>query len=337
MGFRVTHLYGLTESYGPATLCAWQAEWSELPLDRARAADGAAGRADADARASCRSPIPRHGGAGAARRRDARRGHAARQHDHEGLPRERRGDRARRSRGGWYHTGDLAVWHPDGYIEIKDRSKDIIISGGENISSLEVEECLYRHPQRDGGGGGRAARRASGARRRARSSTLKPGAARRRRGRSSPGAASASRTSRCRSTSCSGRCRRPRPARSRSSCCASARATLARNVMRSSLMDFALPSDVEDFAPRYRLRARAHAAARGRPRELRRAREHRARRARAHAREAKAAGLWAPQMPTRAGRAGLSVVGARRVLRGDERRRSSARCASTARRPTTAT
>src|SRR4029077_8570692 len=49
--------------------------------------------------------------------------------------------------GGWFHTGDLAVWHPDNYIEIKDRAKDIIISGGENISSLEVEECLYRHPQ----------------------------------------------------------------------------------------------------------------------------------------------------------------------------------------------
>jgi fatty-acyl-CoA synthase len=48
--------------------------------------------------------------------------------------------------GGWYRTGDLAVWHPDGYVEVKDRSKDIIISGGENISSLEVEECLYRHP-----------------------------------------------------------------------------------------------------------------------------------------------------------------------------------------------
>jgi fatty-acyl-CoA synthase len=49
-------------------------------------------------------------------------------------------------RGGWFHTGDLAVWHPDGYVEIKDRSKDIIISGGENISSLEIEEALYRHP-----------------------------------------------------------------------------------------------------------------------------------------------------------------------------------------------
>src|SRR5207248_8865386 len=50
-------------------------------------------------------------------------------------------------RAGWFHTGDLAVWHADNYIEIKDRAKDIIISGGENISSLEVEECLYRHPQ----------------------------------------------------------------------------------------------------------------------------------------------------------------------------------------------
>src|SRR5205814_938611 len=50
-------------------------------------------------------------------------------------------------RAGWFHTGDLAVWHPDNYIEIKDRAKDIIISGGENISSLEIEECLYRHPQ----------------------------------------------------------------------------------------------------------------------------------------------------------------------------------------------
>jgi fatty-acyl-CoA synthase len=50
-------------------------------------------------------------------------------------------------REGWYHSGDLAVWHPDGYIEVKDRSKDIIITGGENVSSLEVEECLYRHPK----------------------------------------------------------------------------------------------------------------------------------------------------------------------------------------------
>ena len=72
--------------------------------------------------------------------------------------------------GGFYHSGDLAVWHADGYIEVKDRSKDIIISGGENISSLEVEEVLYRHPAGDGGGGRRQARSRSGARSRARSS-----------------------------------------------------------------------------------------------------------------------------------------------------------------------
>ena len=64
--------------------------------------------------------------------------------------------------GGWFHTGDLGVMHDDGYVEIKDRSKDIIISGGENISSLEVEEVLYKHPGGDGGGGGGAARSAVG-------------------------------------------------------------------------------------------------------------------------------------------------------------------------------
>ena len=65
-------------------------------------------------------------------------------------------------RGGWYHTGDLAVRHPDGYVEVKDRSKDIIITGGENVSSLEVEEALYKHPEVMEAGGGGAARRALG-------------------------------------------------------------------------------------------------------------------------------------------------------------------------------
>ena len=83
--------------------------------------------------------------AGAARRHDAGRGHAARQHRDEGLPEEPAAT-GEAFAGGWFHTGDLAVRHPDGYVEIKDRSKDIIISGGENISSLEVEEALYRHP-----------------------------------------------------------------------------------------------------------------------------------------------------------------------------------------------
>ena len=146
MGFRVTHLYGLTESYGPATLCAWQDEWDGLDLN-ARAVLMARQGVRYVTLDGMQVADPRDARAGAARRRDAGRGHAARQHDHEGLPAQRARRRAEAFREGWYHTGDLAVWHPDGYIEIKDRSKDIIISGGENISSLEVEECLYRHPQ----------------------------------------------------------------------------------------------------------------------------------------------------------------------------------------------
>jgi fatty-acyl-CoA synthase len=145
MGFRVTHLYGLTESYGPATMCAWQDEWASLSLT---------GRAQKMARQGVPmttlaqfqvgnpetgAPVPRDGvtlGEVMLRGNTIMKGYlrnakataAAFAHD-------------------WYHSGDLAVWHPDNYIEIKDRSKDIIISGGENISSLEVEECLYRHPQ----------------------------------------------------------------------------------------------------------------------------------------------------------------------------------------------
>ena len=141
MGFRVTHLYGLTESYGPATLCAWQDEWDDAAARRARARCMARQGVryptleDVQRRRSRRrcAPVP-------ARRRHAGRADAARQHGDEGLSQERRGHARRPSRGGWFHTGDLAVLHPDGYVEIKDRSKDIIISGGENISSLEVEE-----------------------------------------------------------------------------------------------------------------------------------------------------------------------------------------------------
>ena len=128
----------------------------------------------------------------------------------------------------WYNSGDLAVWHPDGYIEIKDRSKDIIITGGENVSSLEVEECLYRHPRRDGGGGGRAARREVGRdalrvrhAEAGRSAGVTPAEHHRLVPRRT------SRTSRCPSTSSSGRCPRPRPARSRSTCCAKPHAARA--------------------------------------------------------------------------------------------------------------
>ena len=144
MGFRVTHLYGLTESFGPATVCAWQAEWDRLPpegraalmarqgvgyptLERVTVADPAT-----------LAPVPRDGrtmGEILIRGNTVMKGY---------LENPRATEEA--FRGGWFHSGDLAVWHPDGYIEIKDRSKDIIISGGENISSLEVEEVLYRHP-----------------------------------------------------------------------------------------------------------------------------------------------------------------------------------------------
>ena len=144
MGFRVTHLYGLTESYGPATLCAWQEDWDGLGLEeRARVMArqgvgyptlGGLMVADPDTLA----PVPRDGvtmGEVMLRGNTVMRGYLLNPAATEEA-----------FRGGWLHTGDLAVWHPDGYIEIKDRAKDIIISGGENISSLEVEEALYRHP-----------------------------------------------------------------------------------------------------------------------------------------------------------------------------------------------
>jgi fatty-acyl-CoA synthase len=144
MGFRVTHLYGLTESYGPATMCAWQPEWDDLsPAERATqsARQGAAyptldGLMVADP--VTLEPVSRDGatmGELMLRGNTVMRGYLRNPAATEDA-----------LRGGWLHTGDLAVWHPDGYVEIKDRSKDIIISGGENVSSLEVEEVLYRHP-----------------------------------------------------------------------------------------------------------------------------------------------------------------------------------------------
>jgi fatty-acyl-CoA synthase len=144
MGFRVTHLYGLTECYGPATLCAWQEEWDGLTLDeRARmmARQGVAhptlsGLMVADP--VTLEPVPKDGttmGEILLRGNTIMKGYLLNSTATEEA-----------FRGGWFHTGDLAVWHRDGYVEIKDRAKDVIISGGENISSLEVEEALYRHP-----------------------------------------------------------------------------------------------------------------------------------------------------------------------------------------------
>ena len=144
MGISVTHVYGLTEVYGPVMVCAWHDEWDELPLDqraRLKARQGVRyptldGVMVADSETM--EPVPQDGetmGEIFMRGNTVMKGY---------LKNPSATDKA--LHGGWYHTGDLAVWHPDGYVEIKDRLKDVIISGGENISTIEVEDTLYRHP-----------------------------------------------------------------------------------------------------------------------------------------------------------------------------------------------
>jgi fatty-acyl-CoA synthase len=144
LGFRVLHIYGMTELQGPSTLCAEQEAWTGLPLER-RGAEMARqgvrypvveGHIVADPK-TCR-PVPKDGqtiGEILVRGNTVMLGYL----------KDRRAT-AEAFAGGWMHTGDLAVWHPSSYVEIKDRKKDIIISGGENISSVEVEIALYRHP-----------------------------------------------------------------------------------------------------------------------------------------------------------------------------------------------
>ncbi|MBV8658768.1 MAG: acyl-CoA synthetase [Burkholderiales bacterium] len=144
MGFELTQIYGLTEVYGPASVCVKQESWNALPL---------AERARLNARQGVRypfqagfdvmdpttmQPVPHDGetmGEIMFRGNICMKGY---------LKNEKATQEA--FAGGWFHSGDLAVIDPDGYVKIKDRSKDIIISGGENISSIEVEEVLYKHP-----------------------------------------------------------------------------------------------------------------------------------------------------------------------------------------------
>jgi fatty-acyl-CoA synthase len=143
-GFNVTHLYGLTETYGPASINDWHDDWDALPADQ---------QAEKKARQGVRYPVlealdvldpetmqrvPRDGttlGEVMFRGNVVMKGY---------LKNKASTDAA--FSGGWFHSGDLGVVHPDGYIQLKDRSKDIIISGGENISSIEVEDALYKHP-----------------------------------------------------------------------------------------------------------------------------------------------------------------------------------------------
>ena len=143
-GIEITHVYGLTEVYGPATICAWNPVWNELPM---------AEQAEIKSRQGVRyntmeglevmdpetmAPVPSDG---ETMGEIMMRGNIVMKGYHKN-------DEATTEafEGGWFHSGDLATRDPDGYIHIKDRSKDIIISGGENVSSVEVEGVLYKHP-----------------------------------------------------------------------------------------------------------------------------------------------------------------------------------------------
>jgi len=144
MGFSITHVYGLTETYGPATVCEKQPEWADLPIAERAQMNGRQGvRYPVEEGLSVMdpetmTPVPADGetmGEIMFRGNITMKGY---------LKNPTATQEA--FRGGWFHSGDLAVLQPDGYVKIKDRSKDIIISGGENISSIEVEDVIYRHP-----------------------------------------------------------------------------------------------------------------------------------------------------------------------------------------------
>ncbi len=144
MNFDITHTYGLTETYGPSVVCAWHEEWDDLDLpERAllKSRQGVRypmleGLMVADP--ATLEPVAKDGktiGEIMMQGNVVMKGYL-----------KNPTATAEAFKGGWFHSGDLAVWHPNGYIEIKDRAKDIIISGGENISTIEVEDVLYRHP-----------------------------------------------------------------------------------------------------------------------------------------------------------------------------------------------
>jgi fatty-acyl-CoA synthase len=144
MGFHVTHVYGLTEVYGPSVVCEWHEEWSAKPSSEQAALKARQGvrypvlEGLMVADPQTLAPLPADGqtiGEVFMRGNIVMKGYLKN-------PMATREALA----GGWFHTGDLGVTHPDGYIELKDRSKDIIISGGENISTIEIEGVLYRHP-----------------------------------------------------------------------------------------------------------------------------------------------------------------------------------------------
>ncbi len=143
-GFNVTHLYGLTETYGPAVVNDWQSEWDDLagPARAARKArQGVRYHALEDLTVIDPDTMTRVPADGASMGEVMFRGNIVM----KGYLKNPKAS-AEAFKGGWFHSGDLGVLHVDGYIQLKDRSKDIIISGGENISSIEVEDLLYKHP-----------------------------------------------------------------------------------------------------------------------------------------------------------------------------------------------
>ena len=143
-GFSMTHVYGLTETYGPAVICAWHREWDQLPLEE-------------QAKIKSRQGVPYHAleelqilnpdslesvtADGSSMGEVMFRGNVLM----KGYLKNAAATKEAFS-GGWFHSGDLGVTHADHYIQLKDRSKDIIISGGENVSSIEIEDVLYKHP-----------------------------------------------------------------------------------------------------------------------------------------------------------------------------------------------
>ena len=144
IGFDLTHVYGLTETYGPATVCAKHDDWAALDIGKRAERNGRQGvrylmqDGLAVMDAETMTPVPADGetmGEIMFRGNITMKGYL-----------KNPKTTAETFAGGWFHSGDLAVMQPDGYVKIRDRSKDIIISGGENISSLEIEEALYRHP-----------------------------------------------------------------------------------------------------------------------------------------------------------------------------------------------
>jgi fatty-acyl-CoA synthase len=143
LNLRPVHVYGLTETYGPHTVCAWHEEWDQLATDEQARLAARQGQGymlfdlvrvvDEQMR-----DVPRDGetlGEVVMIGNNVMKGYF-----------DQPEATAESFRGGWFHSGDIAVWHPDGYIELRDRKKDIIISGGENISTIEVEQCVAKHP-----------------------------------------------------------------------------------------------------------------------------------------------------------------------------------------------